>query len=180
MELFTRIDTTGFYNPKKSFDHPSQPEIIRLQFQLTDGVKDYQTGDFILQTHKEINKGAERVHGISSDVSMNFGISSHVVLDVFAQCVMKANTIVSHNIKFVSDFLFASMYDNYNDKVYDKIILSKYHYCTMRNGVDICKIKNKNGTYKWPSLQELHKKLFNHMEPNQLKAIRNCYYKMVD
>ena len=180
MELFTRIDTTGFYNSKKPFDDPSQPEIIRLQFQLTDGVVDFHTGDFILYTNKDVSKGAEGVHRISSEISGKLGLDARSVFNIFAGCVLRADIIVSHNVKFISDFLFASMYNNYDDNVYDKIVLNKYHYCTMKSGVEVCKIKNKNGKYKWPSLQELHKKLFNHIEPNQLKAIRNCYYKMND
>ena len=180
MELFTRIDTTGFYNSKKPFDDPSQPEIIRLQFQLTDGVVDFHTGDFILYTYKDINKEAEKVHGISSKMSGRFGLDAGLVFNIFASCVERANNIISHNVKFLSDFLFAEMYDSYNDKIYDKIILNKCHYCTMKSGVEVCKIKNKSGKYRWPSLQELHKHLFGHIEPNQLKAIRNCYYKMID
>ncbi len=35
-------------------------------------------------------------------------------------------------------------------------------YCTMKTTVNFCRIPRYNGGYKWPTLQELHRKLFGH------------------
>ena len=64
--------------------------------------------------------------------------------------------IVGHNISFDQKIVGAElirlgMWDTMETKL---------SYCTMMHGMKICRLPGKNGGYKWPKLQELHRTLF--------------------
>ena len=93
-------------------------------------------------------------------------------LERLYEAMREADSVVAHNIEFDSRMLFIELmrhkeYGNMIDgRIFDMIrIIEKKNYCTMKNGIEICKIiaKSREGKeyYKWPKLIELYKKLFN-------------------
>ena len=63
--------------------------------------------------------------------------------------------LIAHNINFDKNVISAE-FIRYQVKPRSKLI----KLCTMQESTDYCKIKNKWGGYKWPSLIELHNHLF--------------------
>ena len=81
-------------------------------------------------------------------------------------CVM-----VGHNISFDLSIIKSELFR------YNKLeLLKKFKkincFCTMKNCVNITKIKRKNGDYKYPKLKELYKYIFG----NEPKDLHNSLY----
>jgi DNA polymerase III epsilon subunit-like protein len=57
-------------------------------------------------------------------------------------------------------------------------------FCTKEIGTNFCKIKGKYGKYKWPTLTELHEKLFNegfegaHDALADVEACGRCFFEL--
>jgi DNA polymerase-3 subunit epsilon len=128
-----------------------------------------------------ISKDSIKFHGITQDISELKGINIDKVLIEFMDDLENADMIVAHNIEFDLNMLRVeilrlvqtdcdvSVRENM-ELCLAAIINKNKLYCTMRESIDLCKIEKENsrGTYyKFPTLTELHKHLFN-VEPKHL------------
>ena len=80
------------------------------------------------------------------------------VLTTFDECIKEAEYVFAHNLALNENVLAAEF-----------VRLSKTHhlfqaekFCLMQEATYFCKISDRRGGYKWPSLNELHATLFNH------------------
>ena len=93
------------------------------------------------------------------------GVDSINIFNLFMEAVKQSKYIVAHNISFDITVLRAELYRKKLFKDINIFEKSCIKFCTMKYGVPICKIKMINKytgkeDFKWPSLTELHTKLF--------------------
>jgi DNA polymerase-3 subunit alpha/DNA polymerase-3 subunit epsilon len=124
---------------------------------------------------------AARVHGITTRMAKKKGEPLEEVLEKFEKDYDAAYFIVGHNVDFDKKIIRAELARLVKK---DFILLStKVTLCTMEISTDYCKIPGYHG-YKWPKLQELHKKLFGcefedaHNSMSDVKATLKCFKEM--
>jgi len=98
---------------------------------------------------------AIRVHGISNEKAKSAGQDLRGVLEQFRTRIEESSIIVSHNMQFDENVVLAEYYRLGIRNDFHR----KTRICTMRQTTDFCRIPGRNG-YKWPTLTELHAKLF--------------------
>jgi DNA polymerase III epsilon subunit-like protein len=158
--LFFDTETTGL---PKNYKAPESnlsnwPRMIQLAYLLYDQKKGIiSKGNYIIKPIGfEIPPDSSKIHGITKDIALSKGTDLNEVLDVFKNMLDKADYLVAHNIEFDKKILGAEFLRN---KSYNPIS-SKKMICTMESTTKYCAIEGRYG-YKWPSLKELHFKLFN-------------------
>ncbi|MBK8620912.1 MAG: hypothetical protein IPN79_03915 [Saprospiraceae bacterium] len=108
------------------------------------------------------------------------GIDLGPVLDQFAETVEKAQYIFAHNLNANENIVAAEFVRHKRSINFFK----KKRFCLMEEGTYYCKIPNKAGGYKWPTLNELHAFCFqkgyspgNNARADVIAAAR-CFIKM--
>jgi hypothetical protein len=99
-----------------------------------------------------ITEAIAEKHHVSVEDLKNNGDNIKDVLNHFNETVAEASYIFSHNLYLNAgilgaEFIRATMR---NEMEY------KESLCLMQEGTYFCKLPNRRGGYKWPSLQELH------------------------
>ncbi len=79
------------------------------------------------------------------------------ILDQFDQSIQSVDYAIAHNLNFNQNVL-AAEYIRKNRQPQHFQVES---LCLMQESTYFCKLPNKRGGYKWPSLQELYALLFN-------------------
>lgn len=157
--LFFDTETTGLPKKWKSpvTDLNNWPRLVQLAYVLCDdnGVKQIEENHIIKPEGFIIPEQASAIHGISGERALKEGKPLLSVLTSFAALIQQSDILVAHNMSFDekivgAEFLRNSQADHTN---------KKRKLCTMQSTTDFCAIPGYYG-YKWPTLQELHKKLF--------------------
>ncbi|MBO4874898.1 MAG: 3'-5' exonuclease [Bacteroidales bacterium] len=182
--LFFDTETTGL---PRDYEAPASdtlnwPRMVQLSWILTDSQGNVlSVHDCIVRPDGfEIPEQAASIHGISTERAMREGAPLDSVLTVFLQTLDSAEYIVGHNISFDihivdSEFIRRGV---------DASLAPMKAYCTMLAGTDYCKLPGNYGHYKWPKLQELHKKLFGtefddaHNSAADVEATCKCFWEM--
>ncbi len=102
-----------------------------------------------------IPNGAARIHGITTERATAEGEDLTEILQIFAQDVAKADHLIAHNMSFDEKIIGAELIR----KSIDHQLFQKERLCTKILSTEYCAIPNRYG-YKWPTLSELHIKLF--------------------
>lgn len=116
-----------------------------------------------------IPKAATKTHGITTERALAEGADLMPILDEFTEAVNSSLVLVAHNISFDEKILGAEFV---RAKKPDPMV-SKVHCCTMKRSTNHCKIPGPYG-YKWPSMEELHIKLFGESFENAHGALPDC------
>ena len=150
------------------------PHIVQISWLLFDSERNkiINVTDYVAKLPQgvDIPESASNIHGITKEMSEEKGTDIQKIMYEFNIMLKHTDVIVGHNIEFDLKMIRALFLKN---GAIDPFVLNKHIdvYCTMKKGIDICKIEavSKYGKryYKWPKLIELHKKLFN-TEPNDL------------
>ena len=181
-------ETTGLPKNWKSLDEKDWPYTVQLSYILYDLTSNKMLvyHDWLIKISGEISPEAEKIHKISNRKSKVEGVSIHDALTNFNICLQNSDVLVAHNLKF--DKTLLTFEGERND--IDILNSSLNEYCTMLHGTDLCKIVktkywSKEDPYKWPTLVELHRYLFN-SEPDgvhnamvDVLTCLRCYVKMV-
>jgi DNA polymerase-3 subunit epsilon len=102
------------------------------------------------------------------------------ILTLFARDLEKADFLIAHNMQFDIGVLNAELY-----RGQIKLKASPSRICSMTSSVDFCKIPGPFG-YKWPTLTELHKKLFGvgfegaHDALDDVRACSRSFFKLLE
>ena len=161
MYIIFDTETTGLprnYNAPVT-DLDNWPRLVQLAWQLHDERgKLISNQNYIVKPEGfTIPYNAEKVHGISTDRALKEGHDLKKVLEIFHKDVEKAQYLVGHNIGFDinvcgAEFLRVDL---------PMQLLEKKELDTKDISTDFCAIPGgKGGKYKWPTLTELHQKLF--------------------
>ena len=181
--VFFDTETTGV---PKDYEAPSSainnwPRLVQLSWITTDSYgRVIKENDHIIYPNDfKIPLESTSVHGISTEVARKNGEPIKDVLESFMNDVKKAKFIIGHNITFDMHVVGAELI---RLKKTDTIA-SKPNICTMQTSIDLCAIPGKYG-YKYPKLQELHKKLFGyefedaHNSMSDVRATLRCYLEL--
>ena len=181
--LFFDTETAGLPKNYHALTHwlSNWPRLVQLSWITTDeDCNILSENDYIIYPDGfTIPEDAVRLHCITTEIAKEKGKPIKEVIDKFMEDFNAAKTIVGHNIDFDKKIIGAELIRlGQND-----IMSSKEALCTMKGSVDYCKIPSSHG-YKWPKLQELHKKLFGcefedaHNSMSDVMATLKCFKEM--
>ena len=181
-------ETTGL--PKSRTITPNTSHVWPFIVQFSYIIFDTDTNTMLksydaivkLKPYNVISKDSIEFHGITQEISESKGINIDTVLFAFISDMRNADMIVAHNVEFDLNMIRVELLRLEQGALDLELELRKAifedqtnFYCTMKESIDLCKIKKENsrGTYyKFPTLTELHKHLFA-VEP---KHLHNSYH----
>jgi DNA polymerase-3 subunit alpha len=186
MFLIFDTETTGLpknYNaPLTDFDN--WPRLIQLAWQIHDLAGELiDVKNFLIKPDGfVIPRGAEKIHGISTERAENEGLPLRLVLKEFNKALEAAHVVAGHNLEFDNnivgaEFLRMDMQTTLFDRRMVDTIPVSTQYCQLPGG--------KGGAYKWPTLEELHVKLFNekfeaaHNASADVQATTRCFLELI-
>lgn len=161
MYLIFDTETTGLprnYNAPMS-DLDNWPRLVQLAWQLHDEKgRLVSNNNFIVKPEGfTIPYNSEKIHGISTQRAIDEGHELSKVLEIFEEDLRKTTYLVGHNIGFDISIVGAEFLRT-NKSIKD---LEKEPLDTKDISTEFCAIPGgKGGKFKWPTLLELHKKLF--------------------
>lgn len=183
MYLFFDTETTGIprsHNAPAS-DLKNWPRLVQIAWLASEGngnevfSDEYivKPIDFVIPTE------AAKIHGITTKYAQRYGVALPTVLKAAEAAIQKATMLVAHNMQFDEKILGAEFLRS----GFPNIIENKQRPCTMQAATDYCRLPGRYG-YKWPTLQELHMKLFNeafegaHRALVDVRACARCYFEL--
>ena len=183
MYLVFDTETTGL---PKNFTAPvtdseNWPRLVQIAWQLHD-----KTGNLLSAQNYivypdgfTIPFNAEKVHGISTKRAEENGKPLSDVLNAFADDYEKADILIGHNVEFDVSIMGAE----YHRTSIERGFMEKETLCTKLSSVDFVAIKGgRGGRFKWPTLTELHTKLFGvpfadaHDAAYDVDATAKCFF----
>lgn len=185
MYLIFDTETTGLprdYNAPMS-DVDNWPRLVQLAWQLHDATgKLISNHNYIIKPEGfTIPYNAEKVHGISTKRAIAEGHDLKQILGIFEGNVRQAQYLVGHNVEFDinvvgSEFLRAEA----------PMPLTTTQLDTKDISTDFCAIPGgRGGKFKWPTLTELHQKLFGegfgdaHDAAYDVDATARCFFGLI-
>ncbi|PIU18402.1 MAG: 3'-5' exonuclease [Elusimicrobia bacterium CG08_land_8_20_14_0_20_59_10] len=183
MYLFFDTETTGLPKNWKApiTDLDNWPRMIQLAYLLSDGLGNRLAGgDYIIKpVGFTIPEDAAKIHGISTERALKEGKDLGDVLREFQAAVGRAERLIAHNISFDekivgAEFLRNGMPDS---------LPAKKKICTMHSSTEYCALPGPYG-FKWPKLEELHRKLFRagfdgaHNAAADIAATVKCFWEL--
>jgi DNA polymerase-3 subunit alpha len=186
MYLIFDTETTGL---PKNYDAPASdsdnwPRMVQLAWQLHD--KDgslLENQSFIIKPEGfTIPLEVSALHGITTEKALSDGKPLAEVLTAFCQILKKSSVVVGHNISFDIKIVEAEFF---RSKMPSELS-SKKVLDTKELSTDFCALSGgKNGKPKWPTLSELHLKLFGetfsdaHNAAYDVEATARCFFELV-
>lgn len=183
MYLIYDTETTGLPKNYKApvSDSDNWPRLVQIAWQLHDASgKLISNANYIVKPDGfEIPFNAVKVHGISTERAQNEGYDLEWVLAEFEKDVAKTDWIIGHNIEFDNNIMGAEFYrKDTPTALMDKTIVDtkdeSTNYCAIPGG--------RGGQFKWPTLTELHQKLFGvgfddaHDAAYDVAATTKCFF----
>ncbi len=186
MYLIFDTETTGLPQDWKAplTDFDNWPRCVQLAWQMHDAegklisVKNY----IIKPDGFNIPFNAEKIHGISTERAIKEGVVIKNVLEEFITDLNHSKFVVGHNISFDNNIVGCELL---------RLGMSNYlvdfpSIDTKDDSTEYCAIPGgKGGRFKWPSLLELHTKLFNedfaeaHNASADVEATSRCFLELV-
>ncbi|MDN3205135.1 DNA polymerase III subunit alpha [Algoriphagus sediminis] len=185
MYLIFDTETTGLprdYNAPMT-DLDNWPRLVQLAWQLHD-----EKGNLI-SNHNYIIRpegftipyNAEKVHGISTKRALAEGHDLKQVLGIFEGDVKKSKYLVGHNVEFDVNVVGCEYH-----RAEATMPLTATQLDTKDISTDFCAIPGgRGGKYKWPTLTELHQKLFGkgfedaHDAAYDVDATAKCFFGLI-
>ncbi|MCH6198127.1 DNA polymerase III subunit alpha [Aquiflexum sp. LQ15W] len=186
MYIIFDTETTGLprsYNAPMS-DDDNWPRLVQVAWQLHDAKgKLLSNHNYIVKPEGfTIPYNAEKVHGISTERATREGHALDKVLAIFHEDVGKAKYLVGHNIGFDINVVGSE----FLRKQIPMKLQSMKEMDTKDLSTDFCALPGgKGGKYKWPTLTELHQKLFGngfqdaHDAAYDVAATAKCFFGLI-
>jgi DNA polymerase III subunit alpha len=186
MFLIYDTETTGL---PRNYEAPvtdleNWPRVVQLAWQLHDADGSLiEARDFIIRPENfTIPYNAAKVHGITTELALELGDDLKLVLEQFIGALEQTNVVVGHNIDFDLNIIGAEFvrcgFENFFE--------GKLQVCTKLESVDYCALPGgRGGGFKWPTLEELHHKLFGddfpdaHNAAADVMATSRCFLELV-
>lgn len=181
--LFFDTETNGkaldFNSPVEDLDN--WPRIAQLGWQLYNTNQELiNEGSYLIKPDGwEIPKEQFFIeNNMSTERCEELGIPISEALDLFLADLSQSKTLVAHNLAFDINVIGAELIRAKKSMPEDIIQI-----CTMKASTDFCAIKTRWG-FKWPTLTELHMKLFNegfegaHDALDDVKACAKSFFEL--
>jgi DNA polymerase III subunit epsilon len=183
MYLFFDTETTGIPRNYKAplTDLENWPRMVQIAWLLTDEAgEEIDSAEFIIQPQGfTIPKDAAEIHGITTEMALRDGVDITQVLATLTPHIDAARVLIAHNMAFDEKILGAE----YLRAGLANPLEGKQRSCTMQSATDFCQLPGRYG-HKWPTLHELHLKLFNrsfegaHRALVDVRACVSCYFEL--
>lgn len=184
MYLIFDTETTGLPKNKQAplNDFDNWPRVVQVAWQLHDNKGKLLSNENIIvkPVGFTIPFNAEKVHGISTQRALDEGKPLEEILDRFTEDLNRAELIIGHNI---IDFDVKVVGSEYLRIGKENVIATKEALDTQLATTEYCAIPGgRGGQFKWPSLLELHNKLFGegfgdaHDAAYDVAANAKCYF----
>lgn len=185
--LFFDTETTGLPN---NFNAPisavhNWPRMVQLAFLV------YNEDATLASKHNYVIKpedyvipaDATKIHRITTQQALLEGNDLGQVLALFQETINESAIMIGHNVEFDKAIVGAEFI---RKKIDPKALLSKRTFCTMKDKkvVDFCKIPGRYG-FKWPTLEELHFRLFSeqitdaHDASIDIESTAKCFWELL-
>lgn len=187
MYLIFDTETTGL--PKR-WDAPisdvdNWPRAVQIAWQLHDATgKLIEHQDYLIKPEGfNIPYDAEKVHGISTELAEEEGITNSEVLHLFKEVLSKAAYVVGQNVSFDINIMGAELYRAGIETTLENLPI--LDTCTELTA-ELCKIPGgRGGRFKLPTLTELHEFLFQqpfaeaHNATADVEATTRCFFELL-
>lgn len=187
MFLIFDTETTGL--PKR-WDAPitdtdNWPRCIQIAWQLHDEMGNLvEHQDYLVQPDGfNIPYDAERIHGISTELAQQNGVSLNEVLEKFNIALSKAKFIVGQNVGFDVNIMGCEFHRmNVDSPLTSKPVLDT---CTEVTANLLKLPGGRGGKFKLPTLTELHQYLFGvpfseaHNATADVEATTRCFLELI-
>ncbi|SFB47370.1 DNA polymerase III subunit alpha [Algoriphagus aquimarinus] len=185
MYLIFDTETTGLprdYNAPMS-DVDNWPRLVQLAWQLHDSKGNLISNhNYIIRPEGfTIPYNAEKVHGISTKRALAEGHDLKQILGIFEGDVQKATYLVGHNVEFDVNVTGSEYY-----RAEATMPLTAKQLDTKDISTDFCALPGgRGGKFKWPTLTELHQKLFGkgfgdaHDAAYDVDATARCFFGLI-
>ncbi|MEJ1223182.1 DNA polymerase III subunit alpha [Sediminicola sp. 1XM1-17] len=187
MYLIFDTETTGL--PKRwnapITDTDNWPRCIQIAWQLHDEMGNLiEHQDYLVRPDGfNIPYDAEQIHGISTELAQEKGISLAEVLEKFNIAMSKTKFIVGQNVGFDVNIMGAEFYRMQVDNPLQE--LPVLDTCT-EHTAQLCQIPGgRGGKFKLPTLTELHQYLFGesfgeaHNATADVEATTRCFLELL-
>lgn len=185
--LIFDTETTGLptnYNAPIS-DSENWPRMVQLAWQIHDeqGLL-IENHNFIIKPENyTIPFNSAKIHGISTEKAIAEGKDLAKVIEIFQDQLTQDTIFIGHNIEFDINILGAEMFrKEFETDSFLKIPTID----TKDEGTNYCQIPGgRGGGFKWPTLSELHQKLFQnafdeaHNAAADVNATARCFFELV-
>lgn len=197
MNVTFDVETTGL--PLKGTnwdtDFMSFPYLVQLSWKRSD---EDSVNDYIIKPEGyEIPIEATEIHGISTEKANKEGAYFYSVAIRFIKDCLQANHIIGHNIYFDTSIFKANVLRTVKNNKHalfsmpciqnaNTALDKKKRIDTMYKTISFCSIPFPNGKgKKWPTLVELHEKLFGekfnaHNSADDVIATERCFNKLIE
>ncbi len=183
MYLFFDTETTGIPKNYKApaSDLNNWPRLVQIAWLVADesGHEISSAEHIIRPDGYTIPPAAAKIHGITTKMAMQDGIDIKAALDAISSDIGNASALIAHNVQFDEKILGSELLR----AGYANHVEAKPRKCTMQSATNHCRIPGPYG-YKWPTLQELYKKLFSeeftgaHRALTDVRACAKCYFEL--
>jgi DNA polymerase III epsilon subunit-like protein len=183
MYLFFDTETTGIPKNYKApaADLKNWPRLVQIAWLVADEAGNEMTSaeQIVKPNGFTIPAAASKIHGITTEVAMQNGLEINAILDPMVKDINAASILIAHNVSFDEKILGAELLR----AGYPNHVEARPRKCTMQSAANYCRISGPYG-YKWPTLQELHKKLFGeeftgaHRALTDVRACAKCYFEL--
>ena len=187
MYLIFDTETTGLPKNWKApiTDVDNWPRCIQIAWQLHDEMGELiEHHDFLIKPDGfNVPYDAEQIHGISTQLANEKGISLEEGLKLFNEVLAKAKFVVGQNVKFDLNIMGCEFHRLEIATTLNK--LPVLDTCTEKTAT-LCQIPGgRYGKFKLPTLTELHQKLFNqpfaeaHNATADVEATTRCFLELI-
>ena len=187
MLIFIDTETTGLplKRDRLIYQLSNWPRLVEIAW-----IECNDNGEVIAEYNKiikpesfEIPQSASAIHGITTAKAMVEGVPINQVLKDFHKSFTRSSLIIGHNVDFDAKVINTEyirkgfLWQHFQ-------FLWKRKKCTMKSSTKICRIKTGHGYYKYPTLSELHTKLFGRSYDQKHEALRDvracmkCYFEL--
>lgn len=187
MYLIFDTETTGLpknYNAPHT-DLDNWPRLVQIAWQVHDkNGKLLSAQNFIIKPEGfSIPFNSVKIHGITTERALEEGHDLNEALKVFDADIQKAQVLIGHNIEFDLNIMGAE----FVRATVETQMWNTSHYCTKDETTDFVQIPGgRGGKFKWPTLTELHTKLFGkafddaHDAAYDVDATSRCFFGLID
>jgi DNA polymerase III subunit epsilon len=183
MYLFFDTETTGIPRNYKApaSDLKNWPRLVQLAWLVTDEKgNDIASAEHVVKpVGFTIPADAAKIHGITTENALLRGLAIKKVLNAIVKDLNQALILIAHNMQYDEKILGAELLR----AGFSNHVETKERKCTMQSATNYCGIPGPYGN-KWPTLGELHRKLFQeefvgaHRALVDVRACARCYFEL--
>jgi len=185
MILFIDTETSGKPKNNKAAvsDYNNWPRLVQISWTLykNNGLVVESKSFIINPVDFTIPEESVMIHGISEIRAKKEGFLIDRVLDELEIDIDRCEILVGHNMDFDQKVIDSELIRSGRITIVEK----KNLMCTMEGSTEYCGIPSANG-YKWPTLTELHFKLFGekfdnaHDAETDVRICAKCFWELID